>query len=259
MPDLQGLRVVVTRPQHQAAGLQKTIEIAGAQVLLFPVLAIAEPRAMEPLLDIINRLSEFDIAVFISPNAVDFGLGLVLSHTALPPFLLLAAVGAGTAKAMEELGHRPDIFPATAFNSEALLEMEEMQHVAGKKVVIFRGEGGRELLANTLRERGAEVEYAECYRREKPHTDVNLLLDAWSREAVDAVVVTSNEGLQNLYDMVGPQGQHYLKDTQLILVSTRAAELAHTLGIRPPVIVASRPSDDAIVVALKDWWHARSN
>lgn len=248
--DLHGCTVVVTRPEHQAGNLCRLIEAAGGQVILFPVLAIAAPQDPQKVLAVLQRLVQFDLAVFISPNAVDYGLRYAAQVGGLPAHLQIAAVGAGTARALHAVGHPPTLVPQHDFNSEALLALAELQQVAGKKIIIFRGEGGREHLADTLRSRGARVEYVQVYRREKPPVERSVLLEAWTRNAISAIVVTSNESLQNLFDLVGSEGQAYLCDTQLVLVSQRAMELARHLGIRRAPVVAERAGDDAIVIAL---------
>lgn len=248
--DLHGCTVVVTRPVHQAGNLCQLIEAAGGQVILFPVLAIAAPQDPQAVLSVLQRLAQFDLAVFISPNAVDYGLNYAAQVGGLPAQLQIAAVGAGTARALQAAGHPPTLVPEHDFNSEALLALTELQQVAGKKVVIFRGEGGREHLADTLRSRGAQVEYVQVYRREKPPVDRAVLLDAWARNGINAIVVTSNESLQNLFDLVGSEGQTYLRDTQLVLVSQRAVELARRLGVRRAPLVAECAGDDAIVAML---------
>jgi uroporphyrinogen-III synthase len=127
-----------------------------------------------------------------------------------------------------------------------------MQDVAGKGIVIFRGEGGRELIADTLAQRGAHVEHAEVYRRTQPTADVGELLRHWARGEIQVAVVTSNEGLRNLFDMVGKLGQRWLRSTQLVVVSERAAALARELGFERPARVASEASDAGILAALRD-------
>ena len=248
--DLRGCTVVVTRPTHQAGNLCGLIEAAGGQVIIFPVLAIAAPQDPQAVVAVLQRLAQFDLAVFISPNAVDYGLRYAAQVGGLPAHLQIAAVGAGTARALQTAGHPPTLVPEHDFNSEALLALAALQQVAGKKVVIFRGEGGREHLADTLRSRGAQVEYVQVYRREKPPVDRAVLLDAWVRNGISAIVVTSNESLQNLFDLVGSEGQAYLRDTQLVVVSERAVELARRLGVQRTPVVAERAGDDAIVAAL---------
>ncbi|MDH5544828.1 MAG: uroporphyrinogen-III synthase [Gammaproteobacteria bacterium] len=257
MPDtvapLTGLSVLVTRPEHQASAMRALIEIVGGKSILFPVLEIVDPDDLGPIQDTIRQLDKFDIAIFISPNAAEKALNLVRKTRQWPKTLSVAAVGKGSARTLKNLGILPDIFPSTKFNSEALLEMPQMQDVAGKKIVIFRGEGGRELLAETLKSRGAEVIYAECYKRGKPKGDVSALMRAWARGGIDIITVTSNEGLSNLYDMVGQLGRHWLQKTPLVVVSERAEVLAKELGFKSDIIIAPQASDDAIVESIIKW------
>jgi len=250
---LAGVGVLVTRPAHQAQGLCQLVEQAGGRPILFPALEILDIDDTGPLLALIDRLDEFDIAIFISPNAVSKALNLIRGRRPLPQHLQLAAVGKGSAKALTSNGLKPHIYPATRFDSEALLELPAMQDVNGKRIVIFRGDGGRELLAETLRERGAQVEYAECYRRATPKGDIGALLKRWARGEVHIVTVTSAETLRNLFDMVGQLGRQWLQKTPIVVVSARAAELARELGCKVEPIVASQASDEAILAAIESW------
>lgn len=250
---LENIGVLVTRPAHQAEELCRAIEQSGGRAVRFPVLEIVAMEDSEVLNQIVERLESFDIAVFISPNAVNKAVNLVQASRPFPSSLKLAAVGRASAKAIASCGLEVDLFPATRFNSEALLAMDEMQDVAGKRIVIFRGDGGREILAETLKARGAHVEYAEVYRRVKPKSDVTHLMRHWARGEIDIITVTSNEGLRNLYDMVGQLGRQWLRKSPLVVVSDRAAELAQELGFKQKPIIAERASDEAIVTAIKQW------
>ncbi len=250
---LEGVNVVVTRPAHQAEALCQRLEEQGAGLIRFPVLEIAEPRDKNTLFGLIDRLADFDLAIFISPNAVNRAIPLIKSRTGFPQHLVVAAVGRGSARALEKSGRPADIFPEQSFNSEALLALPELHAVKGKRIVIFRGEGGRELLADTLRERGAEVVYAECYRRIIPQIDILPLLKHWQRDEVHIIIVTSNDGLQNLYDMVGRQGQPYLIKTPLLVISERMCALSKKLGFTHTPIVAESASDEALLNAVLTW------
>jgi len=127
-----------------------------------------------------------------------------------------------------------------------------LQQVSGKRVVIFRGVGGRELLAETLRERGAEVDYAECYRRVQPQTDTRAVEQEWSNGKIDLVVVTSGEGLQNLFNMLSNKGKQLLAHTPIITVSERTLLAAQVLGLED-VMVTMDAGDQAIIEKLQTW------
>jgi uroporphyrinogen-III synthase len=122
--------------------------------------------------------------------------------------------------------------------------------------MIIRGEGGRETLAETLRERGAEVTYAECYRRVAPDSDSQALYRLWAVDQPACLVVTSNEALHNLYQLVDAAHRDELLAAQLIVVSERAQSLARQLGFHKPAIVSTAASDEAIMAAIKSWYAA---
>jgi uroporphyrinogen-III synthase len=248
--------VLVTRPAHQAERLCGLIEAAGGRAIRFPVLEILEPSDSGALLGVIDRLESYDLAVFVSPNAVSKVMNLLKGRRELPPGLRLVTVGKGSARELERWGRPADIYPRRRFDSEALLELPEMQDVAGKRVVIFRGDGGRELLGDTLCARGARVEYAEAYRRGRPQADLSKLLYHWARGEIHAVTVTSNEGLRSLFDMVGKLGQQWLRRSALVVVSERTVTLAHELGFKQPAVLAREASDEALVEALIAWRQA---
>lgn len=254
---LAGVTVLVTRPAHQADNLCRLIEASGGQVLRFPVLAIAETSDPDALDSLLRRLDQFKIAVFISANAVDFALNrLQVLRTPWPKSLRTVAVGKASAKALNRFGLSVDLTPSTTFNTEGLLEEPELQSVAGKKIVIFRGEGGRELLAQTLAERGAEIEYAQCYRRLSAAPDQtrrDALLSRWARGEVDVVTVTSNETLRNLFEMLGGLGQKWLQQTPLIGISERIRVVAKELGFSQIPRVAALADDNAMVAELIQW------
>lgn len=251
MPDLSGKTIVITRSTHQSKELADLISASNGRSILFPVFQIADPTDTRPLLKQIERLPEFDIAIFISANAVRAAMKFIeVGGRPLPATTRLAVVGNATATSLASFGRPADIFPQNKYNSEALLAVEEMINVSGKKIIIFRGDGGRELLANTLRERGAMVEYAECYQRTTPDNDLTPLLASLKKSKINAIVVMSNKGLQNLWNMAGPEGQSDLQKCLLIVISERTATLAGELGFTKKPMIATVASDRAILEVL---------
>src|SRR3569832_525892 len=176
---LQGLTVMVTRPEHQAVRLCELIRVAGGEALAFPVLEIGTVEDAAPVRALLARLDEFDIALFVSSNAVDPAAALVVEH-GVPPTLKLTAVGQRTAESLRTHFGRVDIEAPPPYNNETLLTTHTQQQVQGKRIVIVRGAGGRELLAETLRTRGAELCYEEVYRRLEQNTDLDALRAAHS-------------------------------------------------------------------------------
>jgi uroporphyrinogen-III synthase len=245
---LAGLRVLVTRPVHQAAALCRLIEQSGGVALRYPTIEIAAPDDVAALVRIVAQLDQYALAVFVSPNAVSYGLEVIRRHGPLPSQLAIACLGAGSARALAEHGITDVLTPARR-ESEGLLALAPLQQLAGKRVVIFRGVGGRELLAETLRARGAHVDYAECYRRLRPR-DGGALEREFLQRRVDIVTVTSADALRNLFELVGALALKRLQQTPLVVVSTRLTELAHELGHTAALSVAAEPSDEAIVAAV---------
>ena len=237
---LAGRCIVVTRPRELAAEFAALIEQAGGAALIFPAIEIRDLEDPGPAIALLGRLEEFELAVFISRSAVRKALGLA-GVRAWPARLRVAASGAGTRRELEQHGFGEVIAPAAPAGSEALLALPEMRDLAGRRVVIFRGMGGRELLGEALAARGASVEYAECYRRVRPEADAAPLLAAWSRSELDAVSVSSGEALANLCGMLGETGRQWLAATALFVPHARVAGQARALGLRE--VVPAGPSD----------------
>jgi len=188
-----------------------------------------------------------DLLIFTSRNAVDQALPL-LPGGLLPAGPRLAAVGKATAAALAAAGRGPDLVPEDRYDSEALLALPALREVRGWRVVIVRGEGGRPLLSETLQARGAQVAFAEVYRRVLPERDPASLLEHWQEE-VQLVTATSGEVLQNLWDLLGAAGRERLLTTPLAVVSERTRQEAERRGF-VRVELAERADDFALVQAL---------
>ncbi len=249
---LAGAHVLVTRPEHQAAGLCELIVAAGGRASRLPVIEIAGPADPVAVDAILARLSGFDIAIFVSPNAVERTLAR-LAPRGWPGGPRVAAVGQGSAAMLARHGVTVDICPRTRYDSEGLLDEPALQAVEGLRVVILRGDGGRDLLASTLRARGAQVEFAEVYRRAIPAGAEEALQSIAAGAPVDAIVVTSNEGLRNLDRIAGGRLHDWLRARQLIVISARAAALADELGFTHTARVAAEASDAGLFAALQRW------
>jgi uroporphyrinogen-III synthase len=218
--------------------------------LLFPLLEITAVPDTKQLLEQLSRLAQFDLAIFISPNAVHYGIAAIRTIGELPPKLKIATVGQGSAKALLEQGIASVIAPTERFDSEGLLALPELQHVSGWRVMIFRGDGGRELLGDTLKARGASVEYATCYQRSKPQLSAAELLAA----RPDAITVTSSEALGNLWDMLNDKDRGVLRGTPLFVPHARIAGLAREQGWQHVHLTGS--GDDGLISALIAWTSA---
>ena len=255
---LAGRTIVVTRPAAQAAPLAEAIATAGGQPLIFPLLEISPVADLAPVHAAAARLAECALAVFISPNAVEHAWPAIQAAGGWPASgPIPAAVGQGTVKALAALGVHGCIAPTERFDSEALLALPALASSAvdGKKVLIFRGDGGRELLADTLRERGARVDCIACYRRQGPSSGTAPLLAAWRAGRLDALTVSSSEGLRYLVDLLDPEGRAYLAATPLFVPHARIADNARALGLHQVVLTAG--ADAGLLAGLHayNWPH----
>jgi len=247
---LAGRTIVVTRPQAQAAPLAEAIVAAGGKALIFPLLEISPAGDPQALAEAADRLADYSLAVFISPNAVDHALPAILARGAWPEALIPAAVGQGTVKALAAHGITGCVAPTERFDSEALLELPELApgRVSGKRIAIFRGDGGRELLADTLRQRRATVDCITCYRRSGPSAGLTPLLAAWRAGQLDALTVSSSEGLRYLVDLLDAEGRALLQKTPLFVPHARIAENARALGLSN--ILLTEAADAGILAGL---------
>jgi uroporphyrinogen-III synthase len=245
---LRGKTIVITRPKEQAAHLAALIRQAGGEALIFPAVEIRDLADNAAVSALIDRLDDYHLAIFISPTAVARAMALVAARRALPPKLQIAAIGQGSVRALKQHGVKNVLAPASRSDSEALLDLPEMQQMSSKRVLIFRGEGGRELLAATLRQRGATVDYAECYRRVRPDTPPTELLVRGARNEIQAMVVTSAEGLSNLYEMLGEQGAAWLKATPVFVPHPRIEQAGRALGLTR--LIVAQDGDEGLLQGI---------
>nr|VFJ92293.1 MAG: uroporphyrinogen-III synthase [Candidatus Kentron sp. LFY] len=249
---LSGVGVWVTRPVGQANALARYIEKEGGHSICLPVITIADIDDRRPVLALMGRLSDFDLAIFVSANAVRKGIDYMDGAKNWPISVRIAAIGKSTKKALEEIGLFCAFEPMPPYNSESLLALPELQAdvVTGSHIIVFRGIGGRALLGETLTARGAQVEYAEVYRRSLPQW-IETTSIPWDR--IEIIVVTSGEGIENLFTIADNWGRERLLETPLVVIGKRMAELVGEFGCRYPPIVADNASDEAILAALCAW------
>ncbi len=247
---LQGQAVLITRPQPLAERLGSAIRAAGGTPIVFSTIEILPPPDAAAVQSLLDRLEQFDFAVFVSQNAV---LQVVrLSNGHWPAAVRAAAVGSGTAAALREAGIDPVLAPPDGGDSEALAALPEFRDLNGRAVVIFRGAGGREWLRHTFEARGARVEYAECYVRGLPRQSAGALLDQWRGGAVQAVVITSGEGLGNLFALIGAANHALLRATPVFVPHARIARSATSAGVAK--VIVTGPGDAGIVAGLKAYF-----
>lgn len=259
---LSGVTVLLTRPEphsaEQAARLPAAIRALGGEVEILPLIQI-EPLDEQELAPQtrtrIMNLDQYHKAIFVSTNAARLGMSWIDRYwPQLPTGLEAYAVGPGTGRVLQEFTW-PVYWPDQGITSEDLLRLPRMQQVDGQRVALFRGVGGREVLAGTLRERGAIVDYLELYRRNPPAYDERVLIDLLERQPVAAAVVTSAQILEVMLQFVAGHIS-LLQDTVVIVPSERIRQLALEAGL-PKVVNAGGADDDTTVTVLKALFHGR--
>lgn len=254
---LAGRCIVVTRPEAQAEPLCREIVERGGTVIRFPVLGIAPVVDASELEWAIAHLDCFDLAFFVSPNAVQHALDAILAQREWPDTVLVACVGGGSAQALHERGFAQVIAPLSGFDSEAVLRLSAFSAdaVAGRKVLIFRGEGGRDLLGESLRARGAEVSYITCYRRFQPELDPTVLISRARAGRLDAITLTSSEGVSNFVRMLGAKGVESLLTVPVFVPHARIAAFARAEGFVD--VIETEPGNLGLVKGLEARFSAR--
>lgn len=244
---LHGVGVLVTRPEGRARELMDAIESAGGSVVSFPVLEI-ETRDERILDEEQARLPTPDIAIFVSSNAVRFGLKYIPGSG-----VRIAAIGPTTRASIEAEGRTVDIYPASGFDSEHLLQEPDLRQVKGKAIRIVRADSGRELLATTLRERGARVDYLSAYRRlPKRHSDDELdeLERTWRGGGIQYVTVMSVASLESLWSALPDYCRSALPATPLVTPSERVIQTASEMIPGIQAILAPGPQAGDMVRAM---------
>ncbi|WP_286240431.1 uroporphyrinogen-III synthase [Neptuniibacter halophilus] len=253
---LANLRVLVTRPAHQAAALLQQLQALGASPVPCPLLEIcpvseADPD-YHPLKQQIMDLDLYQHVIFISPNAARIGCDWIDQYwPQLPVGIQWLAIGRQSAEQLLNYGiaayHSP-----LGYDSEALLASPALQQVAGERILIMRGQGGREKLASTLRARGAEVSYAELYRRQCPDYSAAELKQCLFSQPLDVILISSGEGLSNLLRITAttPElSRDSLFNCHLVVPSERVQQDAKEAGFKR-VTTASGPDDASMISAL---------
>jgi uroporphyrinogen-III synthase len=232
----------------QCETLCNAIRAAGGEAIGFPTIEI---QALCACLS-----ATYDLAIFVSVNAVQHGIALFADQ----PDIKLAAIGRATAAALKAAQRPAHIVPDAESNSETLLAHPELTGATLRRAVIVRGDGGRELLRETLIARGIEVHSCEVYRRAVPNISpaaLAALEQHWADNGIDAVTLTSVETLQNLLRLLSARSRAWLHTATLIVASERIARAARELGLAGPIVNARGADDEAMLGALINW-HTRA-
>lgn len=246
----QPFRVWVTRPKPQGEVLCQHLQAQGYETVFLPVIEIKALSDTSLLREQIAQLGHYAWAIFISRSAVATSAALIHQEwPQLPAQLKVAAVGEGTAEALKQANLPVTIYPPVQWSSEGLLALPEFQDLTEKKLAIFCGQGGRELLATTLQQRGAEVTRFVSYQRVLPELDLKPYLDLLRHKQVDALVSTSVDSLTNLKKLFAGTEWQNLKKIPLVLISERIMIQAKELGFES-CFLAKAASHEGISQAL---------
>ncbi len=242
---LDGQGILITRPARQAAPLAQAIAAIGGVPFIFPAVVILPPADRRALDRAQRELDRYDYAVFVSANAVEYGVG---DARAWPKRLIAFAPGPGTLAALSAAGIADARMPSERMDSEGLLALPELTQVAGKRVLILRGGGGRELLADTLAARGATVDVVDCYARARPEAGAAGLVEALASGRIDASTFTSSEGADNLWTLLDATARKRISGIAAFAPHERIAQRLRELGFDS--VVTTDPGDAGLIAAL---------
>jgi uroporphyrinogen-III synthase len=244
--------LLLTRPAEEAAALSSLLAEQGIFSNSLPLLDIVPISATDTKRQAIQTLDQFCAVIVVSKPAARIGVELLERFWPAPPAVQWFSVGAATAQILEDHGLNVS-FPAEGDDSEALLELSRLREAIaqpGSRVLILRGEGGRELLAERLRELGASVEYLELYRRALPTYPPAALPQRIQAERLNGLVVSSGQGFEHLHQLAGDAWPQ-LARLPLFVPSPRVAELARAAGAKT-VVDCRGASAAALLTALRE-------
>lgn len=255
---LKNQRIIATRPAGKNTKLLKLLQQAGADAVALPLIEIKPTTSSDSYYQVLKQqimnLDNYHFLIFISPNAANLAKAWIDQYwPQLPVDIQWLAVGKATAITLTELD--VDVhYPTTGQDSEALLAMPMLQpqQVRNKKVLILRGQSGRETLAQELGARGAKVSYAELYQRVCPDYSQQEITDILYSQPLNAILITSGAGLDNLVKLLKITGQFSLGSLDkfhLIVPSERIQQQAHNAGFNR-VTLANSANDYSMVAAL---------
>jgi len=249
---LAGLAVIVTRPARQAERLIRMLQQHGAVAIAFPTLAI-EPVTLDDTQRRACMLDAFDWIIYTSANAVEQSI----PQLGRPGKSRVGAIGRATARALADARIAVHAVPeaGSASDSEGLLAHSGLAGPRGRRILIVKGVGGRDVLRAGLVARGAEVRTAEVYRRIRREPSRQALDELGRANEAGEVVATatSSEVLESLLAMAPAEYYPWLRDAPLLVPGDRVAAEARRLQWRGPLLVAGSAEDEAMLAALRSW------
>jgi uroporphyrinogen-III synthase len=252
---LKGMSILIMRPKAQSEELARLIQSFGGNPVIFPTIEIKPVEISDNLVTQIKNLDQFKYAIFTSYYAVENSKAIIKRYwPSLPSNLVIAAIGAGTAQALNAAGLPVNLLPKNHFSSEALLQLPAFKKLNGDKIIIFCGKGGRKLLQEQLKQRGANITEFICYQRDMPQLDAKDW-DKVTQQPIDIIVCTSVESLKNLFQLIGQDKMQKLREdwmynTHWLYISERVKNAALELGIITQPLIANKASNKEILNQL---------
>ena len=252
---LSGMRVLITRPEQLSENLALAVRNFGGHTVNFPLLeieGITEESRINLLRYAIKRLDDYDILIFVSKNAVQYGAAIIEeSWHKLPIDSEVFAIGPGTAKMASDFFGREVIHPGDGSISEDLVALPSLINIEGKRIAIFRGTEGREFLAGSLQARGAEVDYFEVYERNSTKKSCQALMEVINENHVNVLTITSGDSLNILNRLFLESRNTFPKvfHMPMVVPSARVSRLAAEFGFEQ-VKLAQGADTESMVSAL---------
>jgi uroporphyrinogen-III synthase len=250
---LSQYKVLITRPQKQQEEFAAALEAVGVSSVSWPMIAIEpleSPSQIETIKARIQQLDNYRFLIFVSSNAATLGAHWIDQYWPQFPHLVeLIALGPTTSHALTQHLGCPVIQPSTGITSEDVLKLPQLKSLSGQKIAIFRGSGGRELLAETLTNRGAQVDYIEVYARSMVHYDAQQLAAGLRAERVNIISANSVETVKSLIANLGSHCPEFAA-MPLLVPSARVVSEAKTLGFANPIDCVGADIN-AVIAALK--------
>lgn len=241
---------LVVRPEPQASSLSQALCAAGHQPVVSPLLSFVEGAESHRLPELLGQLSEHDYVIAVSVHAVDFTDNALQQHHMDWPNAHYIAVGQATGDAFTAVGILGAAVPEDP-RSEGIISLPGLTQLAGRRVIILRGNGGRHMIAPTLTDRGARVDYCEVYRRQYRSDPNGKLVKSWQSKQVDSIIITSGGLLSHIVQLTNDRAKDWLRSRLLIVPSIRVVLEAKELGFTQ-IINAEGASNQALIAALDE-------
>lgn len=237
---LKGLRILNTRPHGQNEALNQLILEAGGHPFICPAIEILHSNE-DTWLPKLPPLDQVQQAIFISHNAVQTSFAVFVEKNIIwPHSIQVTAIGCATAKTLASYGVSEVHIPNPS-HSEALLKLDFLQVIYNQTILLFKGDGGRTLITDTLGKRGARLIELPVYQRIIPTIAKDLLIQWQETDAIDIILYTSEEAMRNIFTLFGNAARAWLQSKPALVISDRLADCARQLGIVN--IILSSPND----------------